>query len=47
MIYNLFNTYGMFNASPDAPGAQALSHPLDGWGLYIGSLLIHLKHDVS
>ena len=47
MIYILFNTYGMFNASPKAPGAQALSHPLDGRGLYIGSLLTHLKHDVS
>ena len=47
MIYILFNTYGMFNASPEAPGSQALSHALDGWRLYIGSLLTHLKHTVS
>ena len=47
MIYILINSYDMFNASPEAPGSQALSHPLDGWWLYIGSLLTHLKHNVS
>ena len=47
MIYILINTNDMFNASPKAPGSQALSHPLDGWWLYIGSLLTHLKHYVS
>ena len=47
MIHILINTYDMFNASPKAASAQALSHPLDGWWLNIWSLLTHLKHDVS
>ena len=47
MIYIFIHTYGMFNASPEVTSSQALPHPLDGWWLYIGSLLTHLKHDVS